>query len=170
MLAPDAAIAQLKAGRQVALSSHGHFHWEMSATLMAQLADAPEELLNSMIAPHADVAAKQLSSESQPFFGEPLLFLRIVWEVAPASFERIMAAIDSKGAEAGWSAALRGEDASRFDRTGERGQRRKDQDTAAWLIERALGRPDALGDIARELRKRMSRKSVPSARLLGSLR
>lgn len=170
MLAPDAAIAQLKAGRQVALSSHGHFHWEMSATLMAQLADAPEELLNSMIAPHAVVAAKQLSSESQPFFGEPLLFLRIVWEVAPASFERIMAAIDSKGAEAGWSAALRGEDASRFDRTGERGQRRKDQDTAAWLIERALGRPDALGDIARELRKRMSRKSVPSARLLGSLR
>jgi hypothetical protein len=166
MLAPDAAVAQLKAGRQVALSSYDHFHWRMSAALVAQLVEAHADLLDCMITPHTAVAAKQLSREAQPFFDEPLLFLRIIWQIAPASFERIMAAIDPTGAEAGWAAALRGKDADRFDRTGERGQRRKDQLTAAWLIERALDRPDALGDVARGLRKRLPRKSAPPPKLL----
>jgi hypothetical protein len=170
MLAPDAAVAQLKAGRQVALSSYDHFHFQMSAALVAQLAEAHADLLDSMIAPHAEVAARQLSGETQPFFDEPLLFLRIIWQIAPTSFERIMAAIDPKGAEAGWAAALRGKDADHFDRTGERGQRRKDLHTAAWLIERTLDRPDALGDVARQLRKRLSRKSVPPPKSLEPFR
>ncbi|MES2095277.1 MAG: hypothetical protein V4459_00815 [Pseudomonadota bacterium] len=166
MLAPEAAVVHFTAGRQVALSSYDHFSWRMSAALVAQLAEAHADLLDSMIAPHVAVAAEQLSSKTQPFFGEPLPFLRVIWQVAPVSFELILAAIDPAGAEAGWAAALRGEDAARHAPTSDREQKVADRQTAGWLVERALRRSDALGDVARRLRKRLPRKSVPSPKSL----
>ena len=166
MLAPEAAVAQLNAGRQVALSSHDHFNWWMSAALLAQLAEAHADLLDAMIAPHVGVAAKQLSRKTQPFFGEPLPFLRVVRQFAPISFEGILAAMDPAGAEAGWTAALRGEDAAQHAPTGDRKQKVADRQTAAWLVERTLTRSDSIGEVARRLRRRFPRRSIPPSTLL----
>jgi hypothetical protein len=166
MLAPDVTVAQLKASKPVGLSSYGHFHWRMSAAVVAQLAEAHADLLEPMIAPHINVASEQLSRKIQPFFDEPLMFLRLVWQLAPRAFEQIMAGIDADGAEAGWAAALSGEDANQHALTGDRGQKRIDRQTAAWLVERSLRRDDDLGAVARRLRARFRSRSRPTPKLL----
>lgn len=138
----------------------------MTATLFAQLAEAHADLLDAMIAPHVAVAAKQLSRKTQPFFGEPLPFLRIVWQFAPISFEGILAAMGPAGAEASWAAALRGEDAAQHAPTADLKQKVADRQTAAWLVERTLARSDAIGEVARRLRRRLPRGSIPPSTLL----
>lgn len=166
MLAPQGAVEQVEAGAIVELASHGHFHWRMSAALIAQLAMMRSDLIEAMVTPHEALAGEKLSSKSQPFFDEPLLFLRLLCQLAPASFERIMAAIDPAGAEIGWGTALSGADAARHAPDGDREQARIDRQTAAWLVEITHERPDALGETARRLRRRYPRRSVPSAKLL----
>ena len=166
MLAPDAAVTQLKAGKPVGLASYSHFHWRMSAALVAQLAEAHVDLLEPMIAPHIMVASDQLSRKSQPFFDEPLMFLRLVWQLAPRAFEQIMASIDAAGAEAGWAAALSGNDAKQHAPTGDREQKRVDRQTAAWLVERNLDRSDDLGAAARRLRACFHSRSRPTPKSL----
>lgn len=166
MLAPDAAVTKLKAGKQVGLSSYGHFHWRMGAAVVAQLAEAHRDLLGPMIAPHAKTASEQLSRTSQPFFGEPLLFLRLIWQLAPDAFEQIFAGVHAAGAEAGWAAALSGGDAKLHAPTGDRTQRRVDRGAAAWLVERTLGRDDDLGAAARRLRERFPKRSLPTRKSL----
>jgi hypothetical protein len=119
-----------------------------------------------MITPHVTVASQQLGRKSQPFFDEPLLFLRLTWQLAPVAFERIMAGIDPAGAEAGWTAALQGTDARQHAPGGDRLQSRADRESAAWLIERTLPRTDALGEVSRRVRARFPRRSVPPPKLL----
>lgn len=166
MLAPDAAARQIRAGKTVGLASYGHFHWRMSAAVVAQLVNSHAELVEPMIAPHVAVASQQLGRKSQPFFDEPLLFLRLTWQLAPVVFERIMAGIDPAGAEAGWAAALQGVDAKQHAPVGDRRQKRSDRESAAWLIERTLERTDALGAVACRLRARFPRRSMPPPKLL----
>lgn len=166
MLAPDAAVANLKAGKQVGLASYGHFHWRMSAAVVAQLAESHSGLLGPMILPHAQTASEQLSRKSQPFFDEPLLFLRLIWQLAPHAFEQIMTGIDAASAEAGWAAALNGRNAKLHAPTGDRTHQRVDRETAAWLVERALGRSDDLGAAAHRLRERFPKRSLPTAKSL----
>lgn len=166
MLAPDAAVTQLKAGKPIGLASYSHFHWRMSAVVVAQVAEAHADLLEPMIAPHIRVASDQLSRKSQPFFDEPLMFLRVVWQLAPRTFEQIMAGIDTSGAETGWAAALSGVDAKQHAPAGDREQKRLDRQTAAWLVERNLARSDHLGAAARRLRARFPRRSRPTPKSL----
>jgi len=166
MLAPDAAARQVEAGKTVGLAAYGHFHWRMSASVVAQLVISHPELIATMIAPHVAVASQQLGRKSQPFFDEPLLFLRLTWQLAPVAFQRIMAGIDPAGAEAGWTAALQGTDAKQHAPGGDRLQSRADRESAAWLIERALPRTDALGEVSRRVRARFPRRSVPPPKLL----
>ncbi len=161
MLAPEAAVDQITAGRSVGLAAYGHFHWRMSAAVVAQLADTHPNLIEPLVAPHEAVASEQLSKKSQPFFDEPLLFLRLIWQLAPASFERIMGGIDPSRAEVGWRAALSGEDAAKHAPKGDWRQKVDDVQTAAWLVERSLGRNDDLGAAARRLRARFPRRSRP---------
>lgn len=168
MLAPEAAADQIKAGRSVGLATHGHFHWSMSAAVVAQLADTHSELIEPLVSPHETIASEQLSKKSQPFFDEPLLFLRLVWQLAPASFERIMGGVDPSGAEVGWGAALSGQDAAKHAK-GDRRQKVDDVQTAAWLVERSLSRGDALGASARRLRVRFPRRSLPDPKHLKPL-
>lgn len=166
MLAPETAARQVIAGKSVGLSTHDHFHWRMSAAVVAQLVNPHPDLLEPMIAPHVAVASAQLGRKTQPFFDKPLLFLRLTRQMAPVGFERIMAGIDPDGAEAGWTAALQGADAKQHAPTGDRRQRRADRESAAWLVERALERDDALGEVARRVRARFPRRSLPPAKLL----
>lgn len=165
-LAPDAAATHLKAGKPIGLASYGHFHWRMSAAVVAQLAEAHVDLLETMIAPHTVVASEQLSRKSQPFFDEPLIFMRIIWQLAPRMFEQIMAGIDTAGAEAGWAAAFSGGDAKQHAPAGDREQKRTDRQTAAWLVERNLARSDHLGAVARRLRARFPSRSRPTPKSL----
>ncbi|OYX52080.1 MAG: hypothetical protein B7Y97_02715 [Sphingomonas sp. 32-66-10] len=166
MLAPETAARQVTAGKTVGLASHGHFHWRMSAAVVAQLVNPHPDLLEPMIAPHVAAASAQLGRKTQPFFDKPLLFLRLARQMAPVGFERIMAGIDPDGAEAGWTAALQGADARQHAPTGDRRQRRADRESAAWLVEGALERDDALGEVARRVRARFPRRSLPPAKLL----
>jgi hypothetical protein len=166
MLAPETAARQVIAGKSVGLSTHDHFHWRMSAAVVAQLVNPHPDLLEPMIAPHVAVASAQLGRKTQPFFDKPLLFLRFARQMAPVGFERIMAGIDPDGAEAGWTAALQGADAKQHAPTGDRRQRRADRESAAWLVEHALERDDALGEVARRVRARFPRRSLPPAKLL----
>lgn len=166
MLTPLAAVTQINDGKLVGVATHGHFHWRMSAGVIAQLAGVHDAPIEPMIAPHEAVASKQLGSKNQPFFDEPLLFLRLIWQLAPTSFERIMANVDPSGAEAGWRSALSGKDAERHAPAGGRRQKASDRQTAAWLIERCVGRCDDLGAVARRLRAKWPSRSRPNPKLL----
>ena len=168
MLAPQVAIEQLETGGAIGLAKHGHFHWRMSAAVIAQLAIVRSDIIEAMVTPHEAIASEKLSGKTQPFFGEPLLFLRLLRQLAPASFERILAAIDPVGAETGWGAALSGMDAAHHASKGDRETVRDDRQTAAWLVEIAHDRTDALGEVARRLRQRYPRRSVPPVKLLES--
>jgi hypothetical protein len=75
------------------------------------------------------------------------LFIHVVRQLAPASFDRMLCAVNAAAAEEGWAATLRA-----------KGDGRR---VVALLIENAIERTDALGAMARRLRQRFPRRSKP---------
>ncbi len=92
-----------------------------------------------------------LSQQHHSWYGEAALFLRMLRQFAPQSLDRVFGQIDITKAEIGWAASLA--------RGG--GPRR----SAALLVEFAQRRIDALGDIARRLRGRFPKLSMPKPRI-----
>jgi hypothetical protein len=146
-LAPHAAIAHAKAAKIIALGLHQHFEW-VFGTYAVKLfeRDAPE-LLETMLAPSERTASTVLSQEHPSWYKDAGAFIETAAASVPATLDRILSGIEVSRAERGWASSLTNGGESRA--------------TAALLVQAALGRDDAVGEMARRLRARFPRISIP---------
>ncbi len=147
---PEVAIRHIEAGKRVRLAQHHHFEFQFGAILIAQLAQLRPDLIDTVLSPFEPVAAAALSEQNASWFTRATMFVEVLRETAPASLQRILSAVDVAKAEAGWADSLRKSGGA--------------QDAVALLIESALSRDDAVGDMARRLRKKYRNRSVPKMR------
>jgi hypothetical protein len=147
---PEVAIRHVEAGKIVRLAQHSHYGFEFGAILVGQFGQLRPDLIEKLLAPFERAAGAVLSNENASWFVRATMFVKVLCEAAPTSLQRLLSAVNVKKAEAGWTDSLeKGGDA---------------QDTVALLIESALSRDDALGDMARKLRKNFPKRSLPRDR------
>jgi hypothetical protein len=147
---PEVAVRHIEAGKRVRLGQHQHFEFQFSAILIVQLSNLRPDLIEPMLSPFEPLAAAALSQQNASWFEDAPLFVEVLRELAPVSLQRILSAIDVETAEAGWADSLKKAGAA--------------QDAAAFLIDSAISREDAVGDMARRLRKKYRNRSVPKKR------
>lgn len=160
-MAPEVAFRHLAAGKVISITKHGHGEWRLGAAVLAHVACTRPSLLAALLEPHYAPLAAILSQQSPSFWDEAALFIQILADVDEAGLTRILDQIDPERAKEGWHKALLGREAHR--------KHEKDanpREAAALLIHYAIDRADALGDVARRLRRRHPKRSTPSAKML----
>lgn len=150
IMMPELAVRHLEAGRLVRLGQYQHIEFEFGAIFVAQLAQLRPDLVESMLEPFESLAAEVLSQQNASWFMRASTFIEALRETAPLSLQRILSTVDAASAEAGWTDSLQRGGAA--------------QDAVALLVESALMREDAVGQLARHLRKRYRARSVPKMR------
>lgn len=149
LMAPEVAYRHVEKGLHVAISRFGHVDWDFGAGLISYFYESRPDLLESLLTPAETTTARVLSQHHPSWYKEATLFIKLLRQVAPQNLERVLAQIDSSGAEIGWSAAL-----------SHGGSPRR---TVALLIDSSKDRRDSLGLTARRLRARFPRLSIPKA-------
>lgn len=149
LMAPEVAYRHVEKGRRIALSRFDHVDWRFGASLIPYFHASRPDLLEAFLTPAETTAARCLSQHHPSWYEEVTPFIRFLRQLAPQSLERILAQVDSNGAEIGWAAALSNGGAARR--------------AVALLIDISHDRSDALGEIARRLRTRFASRSVPKA-------
>ena len=147
---PEVAIRHVEAGKLVRLAQHSHYEFQFGAILVAQFAQVRPDLVETLLRPFEQAGGVALSGQNSSWFTSAAMFVEVVNEAAPASLQRMLSAVDVQKAEAGWIDSL------------EKGG--KPQDAVALLIEAAISRTDALGEMARKLRAKFTKRSRPKAR------
>lgn len=102
-----------------------------------------------------------MSQPSPTFYNEGLLFLHLLAQVDPSGLIRVLDQIDVNGAKLGWRNALRCRENSR-----EPSAKAQAWQVASLLIHHAFDRNDAVGELARQLRRDFPSQSVPLAKTL----
>jgi len=147
IMMPEVAIRHIEAGKLIRLGQHQHFDFQFAAILIAQIAQLRPDLVETVLAPFEAFAGEALSGQNSSWFRRTVMFVEVLREGAPASLQRILSAVDAEKAESGWVDSLRKAGAA--------------QDAVALLIESALARDDAVGEMARKLRKKYPNRSKP---------
>jgi hypothetical protein len=159
LMFPDLAIEQLDAGRLVGFDHR----WEWAALVTGHIAAVRPDLLDRLLQTNLKELADSLSQQHPNYLHEKLVLTRIIADVAPEAFDRLLTLIEPVGAAVGWRRALRG-----IRNEYERDAQPNARALAAFLVELALERQDAVGAMARDLRRAFPRASVPDARTLES--
>ena len=146
-VAPAAAMAALDGGAKLALARHMGFHWALAAYAVDLVAEHRPTLLARVVADSESKAVEAFHVLQVNLYPDMNLFILILKRHALASLGRILDGLDPKKAEAGWSACLKA--------GGKAGR------SAAVLVEEAMPREDALGEVARHLRARFPKASIP---------
>ncbi|MCC8943530.1 hypothetical protein H8A97_00035 [Bradyrhizobium sp. Arg62] len=102
--------------------------------------------MDKLLAPWERDLGAGLSGQNSSWFTEVALFIEVLMEAAPESLQRILAMVDVAKAEQGWTDSLEKAGDARHG--------------VARLVEAAISRTDAVGDMARRLRKRFPKASV----------
>jgi hypothetical protein len=147
IISPDAAIRHVETGKEIRISQHDHVDWTFGPIVLALFAERKPERLESVVQGAEATASKAFSQRNHSWFRDAFEYINRLDEVAPKSLERILDVVDVHGASEGWVDSLK-----------KGGGPAK---TVALLVEKSLGREDKLGELARSLRKRFPRKSVP---------
>jgi hypothetical protein len=160
-LAPSSAVRHISAGKYIALCPWGHVDWKLGTLVLARLVQTEPTLTAALLEPNYNGIATALSQPSPTFYNDGLLFLCLLAQVGPSGLTPVLDRIDIAKAERGWHNALRGVENNR-----ERGAKVQARQVASLLIHHALTRNDAVGALARRLRKDFPRQSIPSLKTL----
>lgn len=134
-----AAELALEQGKPVETGAF-HVAWHYVPGLVEAFAEGRPDLLDALLAPGEAAAVETFAQAHESFYADAAPTLAALRRHAPQSLDRIFDRLDPKRAEVGWTAAIRAG----------KGARR----SVAHLVTAAVARPDALGDLARRLRKR----------------
>jgi len=160
-MAPEVAFRHLAAGKPVSITKHGHAEWGLGVAMLARIARTRPSLLAAFLEPHHAPIAAILSQQSPSFWDKAALFIRVLAEFDEPSLTRILDQIDPARAAEGWRKALLGVEAHR-----KQHKRANPREAAALLIHYSIDRANALGDVARRLRREYPKRSTPSAKML----
>ena len=147
LMAPNIAYEHAERGGLIRLAQHDHVDWRFGVAAIACFAEERPNLLEEILKPSEITIGRVFSETSPSWYDEAANYVHLLKKKAPMNLQRILNVVEVQGAEKGWAAALR-------DR---RGPRR----TVALLIESSLERSDELGMLARRLRIRFPKASVP---------
>ncbi|MXW20209.1 MAG: hypothetical protein F4Z95_05340 [Gammaproteobacteria bacterium] len=151
VIAPEAALRHARNGRYLRLVQYDHVDWRFGGLALAVICQAEPDLLQSLFAPFEKQLAKALSAPNSSFFDESELLIRLLLDKAPDCARRVLEHLEIRVAENGWMDCLRKSKGHRA--------------SAALLIEGAIEIEGPVGDMARRLRKRFPKSSLPPARL-----
>ena len=147
LMAPDVAYRHVAEGRVLGIANSEHVSWRPGAGVLGQFIQSRPDLVDALLRPAEPVMAKVLSQQHHSWYGEGDLFLRMLRQFAPQSLDRVFDQIDIATAEIGWLASLKNGGGARR--------------SASLLVEIADDRADAVGDMARRIRGRFPKLSVP---------
>ena len=148
LMAPLAAYEHVERGGLIRLTQHDHVDWLFGIGVIAYFAEDHPDLLEAVLKPSVVTTGRVLSSAHPSWYKEAADYLSVIAQAAPESLRHILDAVDVAGAQKGWATAL----------SHGRGPRR----TVAVLVESSFKRSDKLGALARRLRKRFPKSSVPT--------
>lgn len=148
LMAPLAAYEHVERGGLIRLTQHDHVDWLFGVGVIARFAEDHPDLLEAVLKPSEVPTGRVLSSAHPSWYAEAADYVSVIAQAAPESLQRILDAVDVTGAQKGWATAL----------SYGRGPRR----TVAVLVESSLKRSDKLGALARRLRERFPKSSVPT--------
>lgn len=151
LIAPEAAERYFDGGGVIAIGSGDHVHWVFGAALIAHYAESKPGQVERLLEPSVDSIAKALSRAHPSFFDEASLFLNALQAHAPATLQRVLDRVCVETAASGWLTALKGKASER--------------QTGALLVQAALARHDAVGELARRLRRQFPSASRPTQRV-----
>ena len=147
LMAPNVAYRHVAEGRVLSIAHFEHVSWSEGAGVLGHFIENHPDLVDALLRPAEPVMAKVLSQQHHSWYGEAALFLRMLRQFAPQSLDRVFGQIDINKAEIGWALSLaKGGGPKR---------------STALLVELAQGRIDAVGDMARRVRMRFPKLSMP---------
>jgi hypothetical protein len=158
-IAPASALRHVAAGRRITLSHRGHVDWELGALVLARMAQSEPTLVSTFLEPHYSGLAEALSQPSPTFYNEALMFLRLLVQVQSTGLIRMLDQVDVNRAALGWRNSLRGRENSR-----EPGAKAQARQVASLMVHHAVDRSDAVGELARQLRREFPSQSVSLAK------
>lgn len=147
LIAPEACVKHVSNGKRLGLSKHGHVDHFGGAALAIIQKERPD-LLDAVLEPHLEQFAKRISMANRGLFDEDEPHFCIIAEKAPNTMERILAKINVGEAEEALADCL--------------GKKTKYRRTAAIIVEAAVGKSGSVGEMARRLRKRYPKASIPA--------
>jgi hypothetical protein len=147
VLSPELACAVVDQGGSIAIGEDMALGWPRVAYIVYKFSELRPDLVPILVAPHEAETATSLQSKQTNIFDHMDVFLRLLDEVASDSLARILARVEPVAAEAAWGACLT--------KGGKAGR------SAAILIEHCLTMPGELGEVARRLRQRFPKASIP---------
>ncbi|MCQ4312786.1 hypothetical protein NAV33_12875 [Pseudomonas stutzeri] len=146
VIAPDAAVEFVRGGKSIALASYSHVAWNYGEFVIALFLEKAPELLPPALAQCIPTIAKAVSEDHPSWYKESSPMLKAMLTHAPDSLQLALDLVSADKAAIGWKAAL------------EAGGRSKR--TVDVLLQAARDRTDAIGDLARQLRRRRKTRSI----------
>jgi hypothetical protein len=150
LMVPDVALRHVERGGTISLVNFAHVDWHFGPAVLAIFAERRQDLLENIVRPCEREIANSLSQPHPSWYQEAAKLLSVLLAVCPASMPRIIDLISAEKAKLGWQACLK-------DKAGARR-------TAALLIDAALKRDDAIGQLARDLRAEFPTSSAVQPR------
>lgn len=147
ILTPELACEVVDRGGDIAIGEDMALSWPLAAYVVHKFGELRPDLLPASVTPHEVKAATSLQSKQINLFENADVFLRKLDEVAPDSLNRILSRLEPVAAEVAWTACLA--------KGGKAGR------SAAILIEHCRTMPCELGEVAKRLRQRFPKASIP---------
>lgn len=150
LLAPRVGTEHLQAGKKLRLAQFNHVAWESGAIALALIGEDQPELVPPAATPFVDEIAKGVESYDRNYAGEAEFLIHVLLEMAPTVWKDILFAVDTELAEKSLANCL-----------AKGGAHRR---AAALVVDSALQTCGPVGQLARRLRKRFPKSSIPSDR------
>jgi hypothetical protein len=149
VLAPELACAVVDQGGTIAIGADMAYgaSWRRAAYVIYKFSELRPDLVHVLVTPYEAEAATSLQSRQINVLDDADVFLRVMDEVAPDALARILARVEPGAADAAWVTCLA--------KGGKAGR------SAAILIEHCQTMPGELGKVARRLRQRFPKASIP---------
>jgi len=147
LMVPDAGIAHLAKGGLLPLASHDMVSWDFGGLALAILGEKRPDLAESVVAPIVDQLAHGIESYCRSSVGPADGFLQMAMKYAPVAWHQTLRTLNIPVTEKGLSECLLGDSDHR--------------QAAAVVIESAMKLDLPIGDMARRLRTKFPKTSMP---------
>ena len=151
LLAPRVVTEHVEAGKMLRLVKFGHVEWELGAVALLQIGEDHPKLVGPAVRPFVQNIAKGIEGYDRNHAAEAELLIRVLIEMVPTIWEDVLLALDTELAEQSLANCL----------SEGRGHRR----AAALVVDSAQQSGGQVGEMARRLRKRFPKSSIPQTKI-----
>ncbi|SHI14838.1 hypothetical protein [Bradyrhizobium erythrophlei] len=147
LLSPNLIERHLDQGRVITIDRHGHVDWMSAAVILARLIEFRPDLVPAVLEPLVLPVLEKLSNSHPTFWRDAHLFFHMIRQFAAGFLERMLDGVDPATAESNWIAGIKSAPDVRR--------------ATAILVDAASSRGDAVGEMARRIRRKYPAKSKP---------